>query len=182
MHFPYPLSIILGAVAAGLATAQGIAQIAILKKQQQAAEAQGYAEGGFTKPGGKNEPAGVVHAGEWVASQKLVNNPVARPIIDMLEYAQRTNTMAIINREDVSRSINATAMAAARTPAPRKTTDRNIPAPATDTRLNDTVDRLTRRLDQPFVTVATVSGDKGINKAQDEYKKLLQNKRPKTHR
>ena len=182
LHFPYPLSIILGAVAAGLATAQGIAQIAILKKQQQAAEAQGYAEGGFTKPGGKNEPAGVVHAGEWVASQKLVNNPVARPIIDMLEYAQRTNTMAIINREDVSRSINATAMAAARTPAPRKTTDRNIPAPATDTRLNDTVDRLTRRLDQPFVTVATVSGDKGINKAQDEYKKLLQNKRPKTHR
>jgi hypothetical protein len=44
-----------------------------------------FADGGYTKKGGKYEPAGIVHAGEWVANQELVNNPVTGPIIQALE-------------------------------------------------------------------------------------------------
>lgn len=45
----------------------------------------GFARGGYTGDGGKYEPAGIVHRGEWVAPQHIVNNPVARPHIQALE-------------------------------------------------------------------------------------------------
>ena len=38
-------------------------QVAAIKKQQQASQAQGYGEGGFTRKGRADEVAGVVHAG-----------------------------------------------------------------------------------------------------------------------
>ena len=51
-----------------MAVAAGAMQVAAIKKQQQASQAQGYGEGGFTRKGRADEVAGVVHAGEWVAS------------------------------------------------------------------------------------------------------------------
>lgn len=36
----------------------------------------------------QKEVAGVVHAGEWVASQRLLASPVARPLIEALDYAR----------------------------------------------------------------------------------------------
>ena len=48
--------------------------------------------------------------------------------------------------------------------------------------LGQTVNRLTDRLEDPFVTVNTVSGDAGIKKAQDEYNQLIRNKTPKSRR
>ena len=44
------------------------------------------------------------------------------------------------------------------------------------------VANLNDRLSQPFVTVNTVTGDKGIKKAQDEYEQLLNNVTPKNKR
>lgn len=41
--------------------------------------------GGYTGRGGKHEPAGVVHKGEWVAPKHMVDDPVYGPIIDFLE-------------------------------------------------------------------------------------------------
>ncbi len=37
----------------------------------------------------------------------------------------------------------------------------------------ETIARLNERLDEPFVTVNTVTGDKGIKQAQDEYQRLM---------
>ncbi len=84
-----------------MAVAAGAMQVAAIKKQQQASQAQGYGEGGFTRKGRADEVAGVVHAGEWVASQKLVASPVARPLIEALDYAQRTNTIGSLRSADV---------------------------------------------------------------------------------
>ncbi len=52
----------------------------------------GFADGGFTGQGGKYEPAGVVHRGEWVAPKELVENPNTRPIINWLD-SQRPNSI-----------------------------------------------------------------------------------------
>ena len=175
---PYPASQIVGALAAAVATAQGLAQIAVIKKQRQAAEAQGYAEGGFTKPGGKYEPAGIVHAGEWVASQKLLASPVARPMIEALDYAQRTNTVGSLRPDDVSRSITAN-NSLVRIAESQGGSALIVAAAA---RMSRTVDNLTDRLSQPFVTVNTVTGDKGIKQAQDEYSRLINNKSPKSRK
>lgn len=181
---------VMAPIAAAMAVAAGGIQIAAIKKQQQASEAQGYKEGGFTKKGRRDEVAGVVHAGEWVASQALVNSPEARPLINALDYAQRTNSFASLKAEDVSRSITApavianaiTAEKADRVAAHRSAVARPKNAPQPDNSLTDTLARLTDRLNEPFVTVNTVTGDVGIKKAQDEYEQLIRNKTPKSRR
>lgn len=103
---------VMAPIAAAMAVAAGMLQIATIKKQQQASQAQGYAEGGFTPKGRVDEVAGVVHAGEWVASQRLLASPVARPLIEALDYAQRTNTIGSLRQTDVSRTITAPAVLA----------------------------------------------------------------------
>lgn len=169
---------ILAPIAAAMAVAAGSIQIAAIKKQQQAAETKGYSEGGFTKPGGVNEPAGIVHAGEWVASQKLLSNPVARPMIEALDYAQRTNTIGSLRSDDVSRSITANNSLV----RIAEGNDSSVLMVAAAVRLSQTVDSLTGRLNEPFVTVNTVTGDKGIKQAQDEYTRLMNNITPKSKR
>lgn len=169
----------LAPAAAALALATGMVQVANIKKQQQAAEAQGYMEGGFTRRGARDEVAGVVHAGEWVAPQTLVNNPQARPLIDALEYARRTNTVGSLRPADVSRSITAPIIAA----SVNSSTQSQQPAPTVVVEQNaeyaEAMARLVARLDEPFVTVNTVTGDTGIKQAQDEYARLMSNKSPK---
>lgn len=169
---------VLAPIAAAMAVAAGAVQIAAIKKQQQASEAQGYSKGGFTKKGAVNEPAGVVHAGEWVASQKLLANPVARPLIEALDYAQRTNTIGRLRAEDVSRSITAPETVS-------RIADGSPSAAVVASVLSsnaDVIDRLTQRLEEPFVTINTVTGDAGSKKAQDDYLKLMRNKAPKSRK
>lgn len=167
---PWPLGMVLGPIAAGLALAAGAIQIAAIQKQH-AAQAAGYAHGGFTRPGEKYEPAGIVHAGEWVASQELLASPVARPVIEMLDRAQRTNTIGRLASTSSSRARRAAGAAAA---APVVLTE--------SPELRAVIARLAQRLDEPFVTVNTVSGDNGIKRAIDDYNKLQNNTLPKNKR
>lgn len=150
----------LGPIAAAAAVAAGMIQVAAIKKQHDA-QSEGYSEGGFTKPGAKNEPAGIVHAGEWVASQRLLASPVARPMIDVLDHAQRTNTIGRLGG----------AMAAA---APVVVTESED--------LRSVIKQLTERLNEPFVTINTVTGPHGMEQAQNDYKKLMNNTLPKNKR
>ena len=173
---------ILAPIAAGMAVAAGMIQIAAIKKRQQASLAQGYSQGGFTPDGSPDKPVGIVHAGEWVASQKLVRSPKTRPLIEALDYAQRTNTVGSLKAADVSRSITAPMVLAQQGQTPKVVVTQ--PAPTIVVEQNseyvETIKRLSQRLDEPFVTVATITGDKGINKAQEEYDRLIKNKSPKS--
>ena len=182
---------ILAPIAAATAVAAGLMQVEAIKKQQEAASAQGYAKGGFTPEGGKNEVAGVVHKGEWVASQELLQSPVARPMIDALDYAQRTNTIGSLRSEDVSRSIVAPSVYAQSSQssptvivqAPESDAQTEIAATHAAMKEYALVMRqLKDRLNEPFVTVNTVTGDTGIKQAQDEYEQLMRNKTPKSRR
>ncbi len=173
---------ILAPIAASMAVAAGMIQIAAIKKQQQASLAQGYSEGGFTPDGSPDEPVGIVHAGEWVASQKLVRSPQTRPLIEALDYAQRTNTVGSLKAADVSRSITAPMVLAQQGQTPKVIV--NQPAPAIVVEQNseyvDAMKRLSQRLNEPFITVNTITGDYGIEKAQEDYDRLLRNKSPKS--
>ena len=48
--------------------------------------------------------------------------------------------------------------------------------------LREAIKRLNARLDEPFVTINTVTGDMGIKQAQDDYQRLMNNKSPKNKR
>jgi hypothetical protein len=76
--FPPPFSY----VAAAASVAAGLANVAKINGIQ-------FAEGGYTGSGGKYEPAGVVHKGEWVAPQHVVNNPSAQPHLSALENMRK---------------------------------------------------------------------------------------------
>lgn len=180
---------IMAPIAAAMAIAAGMIQIAAIKKQQQASEAQGYAQGGFTPQGRVNEEVGVVHAGEWVASQKLLASPVARPLINALDYAQRTNTIGSLRADDVSRAIapNVVSTQQVQPVVVQPPTDNVASAALAQSaailsKYEETMNRLNQRLNEPFVTVNTVTGDTGIKQAQDEYDTLMRNKSPKSRR
>lgn len=62
-------------------------------KQRVVTDSGGYSEGGYTGEGGKYEPAGIVHRGEWVAPAWMVkSNPVT--FANMERYRQRHNAAA----------------------------------------------------------------------------------------
>lgn len=164
---------LLGPIAAAMAVAAGAVQIANIKKQQQASEAQGYSEGGYTPAGGKYEPKGIVHAGEWVASQKLLANPQAAAIIQSLDYAQKTNTIGSISPSMVSNDTTAAASIARLATTTQSTGNES---------LSETLAALNKRLNEPFVTVNTMTGDHGIKQAQEEYNIYIRNKTPKSRR
>ena len=175
------VSWILGPIAAAMAVAAGAVQIAAIKKQQAASLAQGFSKGGFTPAGRVDEPVGVVHAGEWVASQKLLKNPQTRPLIEALDFAQRNNTIGRLTSSDVSRTVTAPSMiaGAAGDGSMQRTMEAMV---VVMSRYDETMSRLGDRLDEPFVTVNTVTGDTGIKRAQDEYQKLMNNTLPKNKR
>ena len=144
----------------------------------------------FTPQGRVNEEVGVVHAGEWVASQKLLASPVAKPLINALDYAQRTNTIGSLRADDISRTIVGTGAVASPSPQPviiQAPTDNVASAAlaqsaAVLSKYEETMNRLSQRLNEPFVTVNTVTGDTGIKQAQEGYDTLIRNKSPKSRR
>lgn len=72
------INVAYGAIAAAAAIAAGLANVAAINGIT-------FAEGGYTGDGGKYEPAGIVHKGEYVAPQNVVNSPAAQPHIAALE-------------------------------------------------------------------------------------------------
>ena len=158
---------VMAPIAAGMAVAAGAIQLAALKKQRDAALAQGYATGGYTRPGGKYEPAGIVHAGEWVASQELLANPTAAATIAALDEAQRTNTIGSLQKPSAA-SISANGRV--------QSADRTHPSAQVSSSESAVLEKLNKRLDEPFVTVNTVTGDRGILRAQKKYDQLMKNK------
>lgn len=182
--------LILAPIAAAMATAAGMVQIAVIKKQKEAAMSAEYAEGGFTPDGPKKKVVGVVHAGEWVASQKLVKSPVARPLLEALEVAQRRNRIGVLPSVESQSVMRLGGYGVNQMDELRGTRDERALSEerlsfieenkVMSEKLAGVISRLEERLNEPFVTVNTVTGDKGIQKAQDDYEKLMRNKRPKT--
>lgn len=160
---------IIAPIAAAAAVAAGGIQIATLKKQHEAAMAQGYAAGGYTMPGRKYEPAGIVHAGEWVASQELLANPTAAAAIAQLDLAQRTNTIGSIGKPDSTYE----AIPAA---SYRVTTQNTRTEKPDGEHIGDTLERLNKRLDEPLYAATTITGDKGILRQQRRYEQMIRNK------
>lgn len=162
---------IMGPVAAAMAVAAGAIQIATLKKQHEAAMAQGYAAGGYTAPGGKYQPAGIVHAGEWVASQELLANPTAAATIAQLDQAQKTNTIGQLSASPVVTA------AYDRSSGTIITGGNTQQAP--EDRSGEAIDRLNKTLDNGIYAATTMTGDKGIVRAQRRYEQLMRNKSKK---
>lgn len=161
---------IYGAAMTAIMVAQAAIQIAAIKKQQQA-QAAGYYTGGYTtRDADDRREAGVVHANEFVATAAAVRNPAVRPMLDLIDRAQRNNTVAAITRADIAAAAGARTAPAAAIPAPaattataQQTTAGTDPATA---KIIDTLRRIDRRMDRPLAAYTYVTGKGGTQEAQ----------------
>ena len=101
---PYPANLVLAPIAAGIAMAAGLLNIATIKKQH-AAEEAGYYTGGFTGGSDFRRRAGIVHEGEFVANHQALANPAVMPVLQLIDHAQRTNTVGSLTANDVTRQL-----------------------------------------------------------------------------
>lgn len=164
---------IIAPIAAGLATAAGMLQIATIKKQHQA-EAAGYYEGGFTGPGHWKKEAGVVHAGEFVANHNAVNNPQLLPALRLIDAAQRNNTVASLTAQDVSRAMG-TGSAAVVAPVVNVNADNELVGASLDN-VSSTIERLNEQLNLGIKSYVVITGPDGFDRKWSQYKKMKSNK------
>lgn len=164
---------IIAPIAAGLATAAGMLQIATIKKQHQA-EAAGYYEGGFTGPGHWKKEAGVVHAGEFVANHNAVNNPQLLPALQLIDAAQRNNTVASLTAQDVSRAMG-TGSAAVVAPVVNVNADNEQVGASLDN-VSSTIERLNEQLNLGIKSYVVITGPDGLDRKWSQYQKMKSNK------
>ena len=163
----------LAPVAAGMATAAGMIQLAAIKKQHQA-EAAGYYEGGYTGGNRYRKEAGVVHEGEFVANHNAVNNSSIRPALDLIDRAQRSNTVGSLTAEDITRSLGqggSTVVA----PVVNVNNDNTEVRQSLDG-VNAAVSRLTQTLDDGIEVEVPISGRRGLHRRLQDYQRILNNK------
>lgn len=164
---------LLAPIAAGMATAAGMLQIATIKKQHQA-EAAGYYEGGYTGGNRYRKEAGVVHEGEFVANHNAVNNSSIRPALDLIDRAQRTNTVGSLTADDITRSLgqgNSTVVA----PVVNVNNDNTEVRQSLDG-VNSAVTRLNENIERGIKADVSIAGRDGIDRKLNEYHRMLNNK------
>lgn len=163
----------LAPIAAGMATAAGMIQLAAIKKQHQA-EAAGYYEGGYTGGNRYRKEAGVVHEGEFVANHNAVNNSSIRPALDLIDRAQRTNTVGSLTADDITRSLGQGGSTVVALVV-------NVNNDNTEVRqsldgVNAAVSRLTQTLDDGIEVEVPISGRRGLHRRLQDYQRILNNK------
>ena len=172
---PYPANLILAPISAGIALAAGALQIATIKKQHQAQEA-GYYEGGFTGGSNYRRRAGVVHEGEFVANHQAVNNTSILPALQLIDMAQRNNTVGSLTAADVSRAVGGgSGSAAVVAPVVNVTTD-NEELRSTISSLNEVIDSLNIQLTEGIRAEVSIDGRDGIAEKLNYYNRLKNRK------
>lgn len=164
---------VMAPIAAGMATAAGMLQIATIKKQHQA-EAAGYYEGGYTGGNRYRKEAGVVHEGEFVANHNAVNNSSIRPALDLIDRAQRTNTVGSLTADDITRSLgqgSSTVVA----PVVNVNNDNTEVRQSLDG-VNSAVTRLNENIERGIKADVSIAGRDGIDRKLNEYHRMLNNK------
>lgn len=156
--------------------AKAAAEIALITAAFQTAKAviNGFEEGGYTGSGRHDEPKGIVHAGEFVANRYAVQNPAIRPVLDLIDQAQRNNTIGSLTAKDVS---------AVLLPTNRMTTNNyyqtaeSSSQEATAVMLQNMkcMEKLLKRLNEPIFTYTKATGKMGVNEAQQLVEKMKKN-------
>lgn len=160
----------------GMATAA--AKIALITAAFETAKSVlgSFDVGGYTGDGQWDEPRGIVHAGEFVANRYAVRNPAIRPVLDLIDQAQRNNTIGSLTSRDISRMLNTTVITQPSSGVPTQILNDNSELGVVLRDVSLVISKLNTRLNKPFTTVNSVTGKGGIKEAMDQYNKLQSNK------
>ncbi len=172
---------ILGPALAILAGGAGLAELAVANSQRESIK--NFYTGGFTDPGDKYEPRGIVHAGEFVANQEATSHAPLRRVFNLVDYAQRTNTVASISIQDIARSLGVkNGYAAGGYVAEAKG---NIQTPVVVPNYPELINMLNEtravnaallsELKRGIIAKSVISGDDGVAKRLEDYNQLIKN-------
>lgn len=158
----------------GLATAAAKTALITAAFETAKAAINGFEEGGYTGSGKHDEPKGIVHAGEFVANRYAVQNPAIRPVLDLIDQAQRNNTIGSLTAKDVSAVLS---------PTNRMTTNNYYQTAESSSQESTAVmlqnmkcmEKLLKRLNEPIFTYTKATGKMGVNEAQQLVEKMKKN-------
>lgn len=148
-----------------------------------------FSSGGYTGKGRWDEPRGVVHAGEFVANRYAVANDAVRPVLDLIDQAQKSGSIANLTADDIAAVATPSRPSAPLTPA-KALTKAGVSGgiiPARDPELTAALQLLTRvtaraaeAYRQPSPAYCFLEGEGGINTAQDLLTTIKNNASRKT--
>lgn len=169
---------------AGIATAAG--KVALITAAFEAAKGllKSFDTGGYTPHGPWNEPQGIVHSNEFVANRFAVANPAVRPLLDLLDQAQRSGSIAHLTTDDIA--------AVYGRPSLSPTTVIPIPTEAGGVGVSPELLRLLMRIDntmasaeeaykRPSRSYCFLNGEGGIKRVQELDEKIVNNAKRRTN-
>ena len=174
----------LGAAAAAAAIAYGASQVSVAKEQRDAAK-EGYFDGGYTGGTDPREVRGYFpdgspyHGKEFVANHKSTSNNLLRPLFDVVDDAQRHNTVGSLTKKDLAKALHITSPGFI--DGGYTGTMSNV-SNSRDTRYDDSYDRfiavlerLEARLEKPLNSSVKITGDDGFENQWNLYNKMKNN-------
>ena len=169
---------------AGIATAAG--KVALITAAFEAAKGllKSFDSGGYTPHGPWNEPQGIVHSNEFVANRFAVANPAVRPLLDLLDQAQRSGSIAHLTSDDIA--------AVYGRPSLSPTTVIPIPSETGGIETSPELLRLLMRIDntmasaeeaykRPSRSYCFLNGEGGIKRVQELDEKIVNNAKRRTN-
>jgi len=186
---------ILGGIAAGAAVAYGASQIAVAESAREAAK-EGYYDGGYHTPEGytggtdPREVRGVFpdgqpyHGDEFIATHKTTRNREIRPVLDLIDSAQKLGTASSLTRADISKALRLSpgyydgGYRNSNTPLSPKYSDDPTAQYLSD--VANSLNRLNDHLDKGINAKAPIylHGSDGLVQKIKEYETLLNNSKP----
>lgn len=126
---------------------------------------QGWESGGYTGVGAHDEPAGIVHRGEFVANRFALANPAIKSVLDLIDGAQRSGSVQNLSSEEIS------AAAGGRTSSPSAPSATSTPTNVVvnspeNTELIELLQTLKERFDKPIVAETYATGKGGTMEAE----------------
>lgn len=130
--------------------------------------ANSFAYGGYTGDGGKYEPAGTVHRGEYVLPREAVGNPAFSPLLNVAEHARRNGTIGTIGDSAIAAAYSGNRRA--------EVEDRRWEEErALLNSVGAAVRELHARLERPIKAETHVVGSGGIAEAQELVERMRRN-------
>lgn len=158
----------------GLASAAAKTALITAAFETAKAAINGFESGGYTGYGKHDEPKGIVHASEFVANRYAVSNPSVRPVLDLIDRAQKNNTIGSLTAKDVSAVLSGVSSTTNNTyyqqAAP---VDNGMSAVMLEA--VKVMGALNKRLNEPIYTYTKATGKMGINEAQDLVTRMKNN-------
>jgi|GEM_PF-2186316 len=135
--------------------------------------------GGYTGIGRWDEPAGIVHKGEFVANRHALANPAVKAVLDVVDNAQRRGTVANLTAEDI-RAVATPYHSGGYTQKPSVAAvptrgDGDGEMKALMKQCIETMETVKERFDEPIVAETYATGRGGTMTAQELVEKMKDN-------